>query len=315
LQILAFADDMTGALEVGAKFAAHGIEALVHTALSEAPVQVIDTETRHLTASAAADRIRSFTRAGVDLIYKKTDSTLRGNIGSELGALAEAYPDRTIGYAPAYPALGRTLRDGILYVDGVPVHQTTFGRDELNPVQTSAVRELIGAHLPCTIFDGETDTDIDAAAATLFADPRMRIAAGPAAFADALARHAGVPRTLAPSISAVRKCVILNGSRHPASSAQIDFAIAQGCASRAAGAAWRIIERGEHLEPQNIIVFGGDTAYDVVTAWGALPLTPLGEPIPGVAVSRYNDRIFVSKAGGFGAPDLICKLRQLLDGV
>jgi uncharacterized protein YgbK (DUF1537 family) len=306
---------MTGALEVGAKFATHGIEALVHTAPSAALVQVIDTETRHLSAEGAADRIRSFTRTGVDLIYKKTDSTLRGNIGSELGALAEAYPDWTIGYAPAYPALGRALRNGMLYVDGVPVHQTAFGRDELNPVKTSVVRELIGAHLPCTIFDGETDTDIDTAASTLLADPRMRIAAGPAAFAEALAKRVSLPRRPTASLPALRKCVILNGSRHPASSAQVDFAIAEHCASRAPDAAWRIIERGEPLKPQDLVVFGGDTAYEVVTAWGILPLTPIGEPIPGVVLSRHNERIIVSKAGGFGAPDLICRLRHLLDGV
>ena len=46
---------MTGALEVGAQFAASGIPTAVATQWSEdAPAVVIDTETRHLPESEAA---------------------------------------------------------------------------------------------------------------------------------------------------------------------------------------------------------------------------------------------------------------------
>jgi len=313
LRIVAFADDMTGALEVGAKLAVRGITALVHTQQTDAAVQVIDTETRHLTPSEASSRIRTFADARANFVYKKTDSTLRGNIGAELRALAAAYPQWKIGYAPAYPALGRTVKDGVLYLDGVPVHQTVFARDELNPVTTSVIREAIG-DVPCTIFDGESDADLDAAGAALLSDPEMRIAAGPAAFIDVLAARWAVARGEAPRMPALTRCQILNGSRHPASAAQIEHAIAQGCASRTHDAKWRIIERGTLPTTDAVIVFGGDTAFDLVNALGALPLTPLGEPLPGVVVSRHESRIIVSKAGGFGAPDLLCRLRRLLDG-
>lgn len=304
---------MTGALEVGAKFASHGILTLVHTQSAGAPVEVIDTETRHLPASDAYSRIRALAGASVDFIYKKTDSTLRGNIGAELQAIAAAHPAWKIGYAPAYPALGRTVKDGVLYVDGTPVHQTVFGNDALNPVNSSAIRDVLG-ELECTIFDGESSADIHQAADALLRHPRMRIAAGPAAFAEALAARLDVMRHPVQPIPALPRCEILNGSRHPASAAQIEHALAHGCASRASGAKWRIIERGTVPTSEAVIIFGGDTAFDVVTALGALPLTPLGEPIPGVVVSRHERRIIVSKAGGFGAPDLLCRLRQLLDG-
>src|SRR5215211_3294140 len=122
--ILALADDMTGALEVGAKFRGAGIPCVVSAkpiAVQSAPVVVFDTETRHCSPEFAAEEIRRFVLdsgvADPRLIYKKTDSTLRGNISAELRALADLFPEWLIGYAPAYPALGRTVRNGILHVD------------------------------------------------------------------------------------------------------------------------------------------------------------------------------------------------------
>ena len=80
--ILALADDMTGALEVGTKFSAAGIETIVSAnpaATVSAQTLVLDTETRHLSAAEAGRVVRGFvTRSGVKtprLIYKKTDSS------------------------------------------------------------------------------------------------------------------------------------------------------------------------------------------------------------------------------------------------
>src|SRR5207253_1405487 len=162
MRILALADDMTGALEAGAKFRASGIETMVLTKPAPsglAPTVVVDTETRRLAPAAAAARVKQFVAdaPGASLIYKKTDSTLRGNIAAELRALADLYPDWRIGYAPAYPALGRTVRGGILYVDSIPVDRTAFGQDALNPICSSSVAEMLGPGLACRIFDGETD--------------------------------------------------------------------------------------------------------------------------------------------------------------
>ena len=181
--ILALADDMTGALETGAKFRAAGIEAVVSAkpvATAGAQALVLDTETRHLNAAEARRVVREFvTRSGIDsprLVYKKTDSTLRGNISAELESLAELYPDWRIGYAPAYPALGRTVKSGVLYVDGIPAAETEFASDALNPISTSSIPALLHPALPCLVFDGETETDLVAAARTILSDEHMRIA-------------------------------------------------------------------------------------------------------------------------------------------
>ncbi|NWG14851.1 MAG: four-carbon acid sugar kinase family protein, partial [Acidobacteria bacterium] len=155
LSILVLADDLTGALEVGAKFADRGVPAPVICRSSVEPschegpgrLCVLDMETRHLTPAEAAEAVRSLACHArdhkVDFLYKKTDSTLRGNIGSELQALLSAFPGEPLVYAPAYPRLGRTVKDGILFVDGVPVSRTRFASDPLEPVRESNIRILL----------------------------------------------------------------------------------------------------------------------------------------------------------------------------
>src|SRR5262245_31761649 len=100
MPILALADDMTGALEVGAKFSKVGIPTVVLAKagpVNSSGVTVFDTETRHTSSEAAAAELKRFVLqshiVSPRLIYKKTDSTLRGNISAELRALAELYPD------------------------------------------------------------------------------------------------------------------------------------------------------------------------------------------------------------------------------
>jgi uncharacterized protein YgbK (DUF1537 family) len=76
-----------------------------------------------------------------------------------------------------------------------------------------------------------------------------------------------------------------------------------------------------------VIVFGGDTAYGMVQALGFPPLHPIGEVLPGIPVSRLDardlrsevgerdrDLILITKAGGFGGPDLLGTIRERMTG-
>ena len=88
------AADFTGALDTGVQFAARGIPTQVTVdpevdfAAHDTAVLVVDTETRHLPASEAYEKVFHLSRRalayGIRNIYKKTDSALRGNIGAEL---------------------------------------------------------------------------------------------------------------------------------------------------------------------------------------------------------------------------------------
>ena len=66
---------------------------------------------------------------------------------------------------------------------------------------------------------------------------------------------------------------------------------------------------------QALMVFGGDTAFGILKALGCPLLEPLGEVITGVPVSRVVGRNLhlITKAGGFGDEQLICRVRHILD--
>ena len=323
--IFAIADDLTGALEVGAKFAAVGLEAHVTTRLASRAggIVVFDTETRHLSGPDAALRIGSLTRnQRQQLIYKKTDSTLRGNISAELGALAKAYPDRQIVFVPAYPALGRTVRNGELLVDGIPVHETPIGRDKLNPLHSSSIQACLGS-VEATVIDGETDADIRAAAQQILKDRHPVIVAGPAAIAGALAselshanRDVELPRKM--------RCLVINGSQHPASAEQMehcpfdelwhrfDYRGTDQGLDRAGRLGEQVKAVLTDSRFEAIIVFGGDTAYGIHEALGAVDFESCGEILPGLPVSKSQGLYWITKAGGFGKADLLQRLKEKL---
>lgn len=323
--ILATADDLTGAVETGAKFAARGFRVTVtlwpdtagETGDAECDVMVMDTETRHLSAEDAAARIGSLAARAlspqIELFYHKTDSTLRGNIGPELRAVAGVFAGRGVEYAPAYPSLGRTVARGRLLIHSVPAHQTEFARDPLDPIRTNDVRGIVGEHPAIRIHDGETEQDVAVVARLILAASPRPAACGPACLAGHLAaqlrpahrENAGWPKT--------DNCLVISGSAHPRSIQQIGNAPGHWpVLTSAAGAA----ETVRRLRPEVLILFGGDTSYSVLRELGIAALTPIGEILPGVPFSRIGNgqppQYAITKAGGFGSIDLLDQLRRLL---
>jgi uncharacterized protein YgbK (DUF1537 family) len=294
-------------------------------------VVVADLESRHLAPEAAAAAVTE-AAAGVDFVYHKTDSTLRGNIGAQLQRLGELLPGGRIAYLPAYPALGRTVRNGCLLVNGVPVNETAFARDPLNPIAQSYIPALLPNELPCEVFDGESDADLEAAIDRALADPDCRIIAGPASVAEALAARIGEAHV--PEWPKVRSCLVVNGSLHPASRQQVEYACEQGCLS----GEWRAIAPdappgsdplgvAAHTAvcvrdcisvqpPDALAIFGGDTAFAIWKAMGLPVLEPIGEVLPGVPVTRVAGRqlFLITKAGGYGDESLICRAHEILHG-
>lgn len=311
-KVLVLADDLTGALECGALLG-HCVVTLAEPAA--AACAAVDTETRHAPPDEARETVRRLAEQfPAELIYKKTDSTLRGNIGAELGGL----PAGRIHYAPAYPRLGRTVRGGRLYVDGVPVERTAFARDPLDPVRDGDIRRLLAVQdAPLeriVIHEGESEADVERAAEAVLAEPLPRLAAGPAALLGALARRLGLARKES-ALPALPECVVINGSAHPASLAQMAAAEAAGVFD----GRWRPARVADaDGAPGALIVFGGDTAREVLHRFGDPPLHPAAEPLPGVVASWFESGgrrwWLVTKAGGFGRPDLLVRLRAMLGG-
>ena len=143
-RILVLADDLTGAADCGLACAGCGLDTIV--ALDDcrdcdADVLAIDANTRASEpreAAATMERlVRIHARADNLLVYKKIDSTLRGNVAAELKAVLAARKSlmgngssAVAVLAPAFPAAGRTTVAGRLLVKGAPLHATDLWRYE-----------------------------------------------------------------------------------------------------------------------------------------------------------------------------------------
>ena len=116
--------------------------------LPDADVVAVSTESRHVSAAIAAEKAWMAARAITPrLVYKKIDSTLRGNVGAELAAVMDEMGFEKAIVAPAFPSAGRTIVDGTLLVDGIPITETPFARDPTDPVRESHVPTLLATSI------------------------------------------------------------------------------------------------------------------------------------------------------------------------
>ncbi|MFC9088537.1 four-carbon acid sugar kinase family protein [Nocardiopsis dassonvillei] len=239
-QILVLSDDLTGANATGARFAQTGMRVAsvdAGHAARAAPAYdavVVNLDSRHLPAHEAAGLVAATVDRlwPVDLVVKRTDTTLRGNVGAELEAAWRAVRGRTptgvrvrVLFAPAHPASGRITVDGVQLLDGVPLERTQLALDPLNPVRTSVVADLVAQqsalavrHLslgrvtradlvgellagdePVVLCDAVTEDHLAdiarAAAAASRRDGTVWVAADPGPFGALLARELGLRGT------------------------------------------------------------------------------------------------------------------------
>jgi len=151
-RLLILADDLTGALDTGVQFAKKDIDVLVHLSPlaaicnEDVPVQVINTDSRHVSPEEASARIKTVADSFKDFthFYKKTDSCLRGNIGAELQALMDITGVQCLPFVPAYPDLKRITVNGFQYIERKPIHESSMAKDPLNPITESFIPAIIG---------------------------------------------------------------------------------------------------------------------------------------------------------------------------
>ena len=144
-------DDLTGAAELGAVGLRYGLVAEIvvgESAIGATDLVCVDTNSRSVSREEAARRTaaagRQLKAAGVQWVYKKVDSVLRGHVVAEIEALMREYRvDRAL-IVPANPLLGRIVRDGRYYVRGKLIHETEFASDPEHPRKTSSVLDLLG---------------------------------------------------------------------------------------------------------------------------------------------------------------------------
>lgn len=261
MKLLILADDFTGALDTGVQLTKFGASARVVTDVKhdmarlfeDCDVLVIDTETRHAKPEAAREAVRQLAAQAsrvADVIYKKTDSAMRGNIGAELEGVLEGVENgKTVHFAPAYPALNRLTHDGVQYVDGLPVSQSVFGQDPFEPVRYSNVCNAISSQSgirvqPVTereklpigdretgilVYDATGEERLKEIAESLVQKEHPLILAGCAGFAAHLKLFLDREDTCEPiGFPAQTGLMVVSGSMNPITSEQIAVARRDG---------------------------------------------------------------------------------------
>jgi len=258
LKLLVLADDFTGALDTGVKFADVGIHTQVvaarefdfNTIDPEVTVLVIDLQTRHQLPDVAYDIVYQISEQAVNIgvrhILKKTDSALRGNIGSELTALYDASKQPVLPFIPALPAISRTTVNGIHLIEGVPVNESVFGRDPFSPVYHASVVDIIkeqstvatyaipkGAPVDLSdrgilVLDSETNADLLETAKSLHKQDALSVMAGCSGIGAVLPEVLGLTGGQVREFRQLDRFVVVCGSVNPITTAQVLYAEAQG---------------------------------------------------------------------------------------
>ena len=250
------ADDLTGSLDTGVQFSKWGLSSLV-SLRDLAPLDVacviMNTDSRVASPDMAADKAWHAARLLLGrLVYKKIDSTLRGNLGAEILAVMQSLSLEKAIVAPAFPANGRTTLKGNLFVRGVLLEQTGFVRDPRNAINESHIPSLLNyqtgetvdsvgmdtvAHGPeaireaisrftsrIVVVDAETQQHLSHIARAIVRSDRAWLPVGSAGLAEELPAALGLAKSPVPSANPPNHrgpVLVVAGSRNEITAEQV----------------------------------------------------------------------------------------------
>lgn len=260
---LVLADDLTGACDSGVQFVLRGYDAtvafsakaLASPSLTGVSFLALDTGTRLLQPREAGLRLAAICSSLAarypqpQLLFKKMDSSLRGNPGAELAAIMAEFELDCAFVAPAYPEQGRTVVNGLLMLAGTPVNETAFAHDPVTPVREAAVakvlqgqtdrkianvartdsvqglafkvRQLMAQGAQILVFDADCATDLRLIAETGLALAQRPVFAGAAGLARALAECLPVSVPAPAPAQCLPRTLFVCGSAHHNTHAQV----------------------------------------------------------------------------------------------
>lgn len=324
------ADDLTGALDAAAPFAARGISTAVALGPSALPQAIatgarvvgVSTDSREIAPEDATTAVRAALAAlpSGTALFKKVDSRLKGNIAAELDAI----PHGRSLIVPAIPAFGRWMRNGKIGGFGI--------------VEPIDIPERLGRHAATALLpDISRQADIDRALHSVFDLP-----VGARGLAEAMAKAMAPDARNAEATLPAGRAYCIVGSTDPITLTQLDLLrrnhadICQLSApngqleSPAFPAALTILQATTGPAPADgktvamalgkslidlapptgslLVLSGGATAQVILEQLGILVLELLGEALPGLPVARAGGLTVVTKSGGFGDPDTLSTL-------
>ncbi|WP_439578828.1 four-carbon acid sugar kinase family protein [Elioraea sp.] len=343
------ADDLTGALDAAAPFAAsRGAIAVRWLAADDAPGEAdwcggdaaISTSSRDLTAPEAVRRVcRLAPGLAVGLpAFKKIDSLLRGNTATEIVAAHRAGGFTTTLVAPAFPAQGRFVRAGRLCIAGGGAR---------HGVDLAVLLAAAGAERGITVCDTLAADDLNSLVAAHRRDEgvlwagssglaRAFAAAVPISAVPQAARvlivvgslHAVTRREVAAIAAATPESVISDDGGRPVG--EIAAAVARRLESErpllidaaVEGARMRalFVALARIACPELVVVVGGDTLLRLLGALGCRRVAVRGEVAVGLPLSTLVDGAWagvplISKSGAFEDGGLLRRLLGLAERI
>lgn len=244
VECILIADDLTGACDTGVQFARRGLACRVDLNLASdrapetADVLAFNTDSRCDSAAECRRKIEQLaagcSRFRANVIFKKIDSTLRGNVGDEIAAALRAFKCEAAIIAPAFPAMGRVVRGGVLH------WADCSGRGQIDigallaeqGIAPAAIVSLSAANLDLAkelnalllagkryfILDSQSQNDLKLVATDASAIPPRMLWVGSAGLGKALADQMAKsePRKSVPAVREAPMLFVI-GSTHPAS--------------------------------------------------------------------------------------------------
>jgi 2-keto-3-deoxygluconate permease len=260
-KLLIVADDFTGATDTGVHFSKKQLKTIVITdkdqisrSLKEFDVLVVDTESRFDSKDNSYRKIcetgKLIKAENIKYIYKKIDSTFRGNVGAEISGLMDSLEIGLTILVPALPAHRRTTINGNVYVNDVLLADTETAHDPKTPVKESyipdilarqtskkiavidyhevmsgeqnlikKIEELVGNRTDIIVIDAKEDDDLSLIASAIKEIKEKVLFAGSSGLAVHLPKHFDIKKEKISN-------VIIAGSVSEITIKQVEYAIA-----------------------------------------------------------------------------------------
>lgn len=317
------ADDRTGSLEIGGIIASEGNPVPVGPLADDPQCCVVDLASRHNSSEAAFIKVLEAHQRKADYRCHKMDAGLRGNWPHEIHALVEL--GYRVAVVPSFPDAGRRCKDGIVYIQDVPVLESPFGADPLTAPCSSRPMEVL-EEANCIfdevlVWDANDNAELDRATRRSLDEDRVLV--GPSGAVGSYAAHLLGERRPA-SIRLSQPMLVVCGSLNatsrdqldrldcerldldtpisafdgvrvvatPIPSGEITNAMAEAMAQSVAEAV-----QNAQVDVATLVIIGGDT---VAACVGDNTLQVIGTVEAGIPVSNYEGRALVTKGGGIG---------------
>ncbi|MGJ0908339.1 four-carbon acid sugar kinase family protein [Clostridium botulinum] len=155
LNYVIIADDLTGANATGVLIKKLGLKPVtLMNSLRKDDLEksydtvLYSTDSRGVEKEDAYERVYQATEfffsPNVKVYGKRIDSTLRGNIGSEIDGMLDALPKGTIAaVVPSFPEANRQAVGGYLLVNGKALEDSDAAKDGKKPINSSIIEKLV----------------------------------------------------------------------------------------------------------------------------------------------------------------------------